>query len=91
MRKPDFARLEEMINILERFLSEVPERCDTMVAAGRCLVDVLEDDPKAYKMSGILQQCDRNIRNQLEAIKEIQSSLRMTDFPVVTPPHYDEW
>lgn len=90
MVKADYSSYVEMINSLEHYLSEVPERCDTMVSAGRCLVDVLEDDPKAYEMNSILQQCAINIRNQLETIKEIQLAIQ-TARPVVTPPHYDEW
>lgn len=91
MRKADYASYEELITALKLYVCETSKHCETLVAASQCLIDVLEDDPKACEMNSILQRCAREIFARLETIKAIQSSLEMDRFVVTPPQHHFEW
>ena len=67
---------ENMISVLNNFVSQVSEQCDAMESAGNTCVDTTEGDPAAEKSNAKLQQCISNIRNATESVQGIISALQ---------------
>ncbi len=67
---------EEMISVLQSFVSQVSEQCETMQTAGSTCVSNMEGDSAAEKSNAKLQECVSNIRSATESVQGIIAALQ---------------
>ncbi len=62
---------EEMIRVLQDFISKVSDACGDMETAARDCVDNTDGDPAAEKSSAKVQQCVARFRGTLETAQNV--------------------
>lgn len=76
MAHADEQSYEEMISVLQDFLSKAEEQCGVMESAGTDCVDNTEGDAAAEKANAKLQKCIGDIRGTFEAIQGVITALQ---------------
>ena len=65
----------EVISLLQNYLNEAEEYCQSMEKAAQDCVDNMDEDPNAGKASAKLGECTSQIRQRFEAIQEVIQAL----------------
>lgn len=76
MAYADEQSYEEMISVLQNYVSQVEEECGVMESAGTDCVDNTDNDPAAVTSNSKLQQCIGKIRGAAKSIQQIIAALQ---------------
>ena len=71
----DTESYEAVISLLQSFLGEADEYCQSMDKAAQDCVDNMDEDPNAEKAARKLGECTSKIRQNFEAIEGVIQAL----------------
>lgn len=67
---------QEVISLLQNYLTEAEGYCTTMENAADTCIDNMDEDPNAQKASAKVQECTNTIRQNFEKINEVIQALQ---------------
>lgn len=76
MNLADDQSYEEVISLLQSFISDLGESVSKMQSAGQDCVDNTENDPAAESCNAKIQECCSKVQNAAESIQGVIAALQ---------------